>query len=305
MKGFFFVEVYINSLILQENMVNNQHLDQLQSNEQIVTSAEQLNMSSLNLSQLPSNIATSLGSSMIIHQNQQDLYDVTTSSNSNENRNVISELQPSVVNDRFNTNITSDLIEEMSGMNEDCSRMSDGRAHETGSMVHYSHSIKTAESEFSDTEDMLDGDVVDKVQNTVDNYIENNSNDVKDIINLNEGIHHTHSDGEPQHELNGIAPMTEESVCNKVWANLTDNAQYPDVDIPLDKSEDVDSSQQFSLDRNLEKHTNTVIERIPATSTTEEMTVIYEIDINDKDFYVMQDNGNPSEFMHVVLLSKW
>lgn len=237
---------------------------------------------------------------MIIHQNQQDLYDVTTSNNSNENRNIISEMQRSVVSDSFNTNITSDLIEEISNMNEDSSRLSDGRTHETNSMTHFSHNIKTTESEFSDTEDMLEGGVVDKVQNTVDNYIENNSNDVKDIINLNEGIHHTHSDSE-QHSLNEIATMSEDSVCNKVWANLTDNAQYSNVGIPLDKTQEVDPSQHFNLDRNLEKHANTVIERIPATSTTEEMTVIYEIDINDKDFNehfsVMENNDNPSKFI--------
>lgn len=276
-------------------------MNQLHAADQIVTSAEQMNLPSLNLSHLSSDISTSLGSSMIIHQTQQNLYNVATSNTSNENRNVITEIQPSVVGDSFNSTMTNELIGEMSSIHEDSSRMSDGHTHDTNSMVHFS---QNNENEFSDTEDMLEGGVVDKVQNTVDNYIENNSNDVKDIINLNEGIHHSHSNDE-QHSLNGINSMNEDSVCNKVWANLTDNAQYSNVDIPLDKPEDIDPSQGFSLDRSLQRHTNTVIERIPATSTTEEMTVIYEIDINDKDFNdhftVIEGNDNPSEFFFSVI----
>lgn len=272
-------------------------MNQLQNSQQMVSSAEQMDLSNLNLSQLSSALDSPLNSSIIIHQTQQDLYEVTTSSESNGNRTVITHIQPSVISESFNANITSDLIQEMKDINEE---NSDGNMHDSNSMVHFNAGMKSTESEFSDTEDMLEGGIVDKVQNTVDNYIEHNSNDVKNIINLNDSLHHVHSDSE-QH-MNAIETMTEDEVCNKVWANLTDNAQYATVNVSLNKTQETDSTHQFDLGHHsLQRHPNTVIERIPATSTTQEMTVIYEIDINDKDFneqYTVVDNNEDASKLY-------
>lgn len=116
------------------------------------------------------------------------------------------------------------------------------------------HHTKPEQShEFSDTEDMIESGVIEKVQRTVDNYIKNHSGDMKDT--------HTKNWFQPQHEANDLS--------NHIVYQMT----KPTDDCALDPNE-------FQMTR--QSNGNSVIERImPSTTTSDELTLIYKI--NGKD----------------------
>lgn len=138
--------------------------------------------------------------------------------------------------------------------------------------------IKSEQNEFSDTEDMLENGVLDKVQRVVDSYIENGTSDVKNLISMNENQHHSNLvdnwNAANSHTLasNGVYDMEKsESVNNFV---ITSNNQH---------KEPPQTSQSHI------KYNQPVIER------PEELTLIYEINVNDKDFPIMDDNSAESK----------
>lgn len=163
--------------------------------------------------------------------------------------------------------------------------------------------VKSEENEFSDTEDMLEGGVVDKVQNAVDNYIENNSNEVHDIITLSN----------PQNQIN-IAIDGEE----KDWyqtSSMSSNIVFETNEISQEKPDSNDllvnenSASQHSYHQSnghtLHDHQllNDSIEQLPNSSNGGEMTVIYEIsEINGKpmpgQFSVVDQNGHSKYFYY-------
>lgn len=156
-------------------------------------------------------------------------------------------------------------------------------------------SVKSEENEFSDTEDMLEGGVVDKVQDAVDNYIENNSNEVNDIITLTN----------PQNQIN-IAIDGEE----KDWyqtSSMSNNIVFQTNELSNDKVDGgllvSDSSlgsqhsyQQTQAQTQAQNHSiHGLIEPIANGNDTNDM-VIYEIsEINDKSLpegYAVVENGD-------------
>lgn len=131
--------------------------------------------------------------------------------------------------------------------------------------------IKSEQNEFSDTEDMLENGVLDKVQRVVDSYIENGTNDVKNLIDMNENQHHSCS-----------------------WT-ASNNSVYA-----VDKTEPVNNNNFVMSSSNHGKQTaqNTQIHSInnqAVIGRPEELTLIYEINMNDKDFQMMDDASTESK----------
>lgn len=163
--------------------------------------------------------------------------------------------------------------------------------------------VKSEENEFSDTEDMLEGGVVDKVQNAVDNYIENNSNEVDDIITLSN----------PQNQIN-IAIDGEE----KDWyqtSSMSSNIVFETNEMSEEKPEPSDllvnenSGSQHSYHQTnghmLHDHQllNDSMEQLPNSSNGGKMTVIYEINEIDGEtmpghFSVVDQNGHSRFFFY-------
>lgn len=143
------------------------------------------------------------------------------------------------------------------------------------------HTKVESNNQFSDTEDMLESGVIDKVQCTVDNYIKNSAADRKES---------DEKDWFEQHEANDLS--------NHIVYQMKSDVDGAECD--LDRNE-------YHMTRH--PNGNTVIERIPATATSEELTLIYEI--NGKDLNELIDesasdailrdqtgetNGNECEF---------
>ncbi|XP_031617304.1 asparagine-rich zinc finger protein AZF1 [Contarinia nasturtii] len=136
-------------------------------------------------------------------------------------------------------------------------------------------------NEFSDTEDMLENGVLDKVQRVVDSYIENGTSDVKNFIDLNEN--HQHS-------------LVENS-CN--WTTATDNAHSsPNNSLyGIEKSESVNNmnANSFVITSNNQNGKKTIQNHIISNSNQtvierhEELSLMYDINVNDKDFSIMDD----------------
>lgn len=174
--------------------------------------------------------------------------------------------------------------------------------------------VKCEENEFSDTEDMLEGGVVDKVQNAVDNYIENNSNEVHDIITL----------GNPQNQIN-IAIDGEE----KDWyqtSTMSNNIVFQTNELTEEKDDanagllanDNSIGSHHSYQHQHQQHGTNHEHRLLSGRVIEQgdgddMTVIYEIsEINEKpmpqEYTVVDQNGQgnrigfASSLLHVHLL---
>lgn len=126
------------------------------------------------------------------------------------------------------------------------------------------HHIKSEQNnQFSDTEDMLESGVIDKVQRTVDNYIKNRAAAVKDS---------DEKDWFQQHESADLS--------NHIAVYQMTKTNIGDEECGLDANE-------FHMNR--QPNGNTVIERIPATATSEALTLIYEI--NGKDLTELIDES--------------
>lgn len=138
--------------------------------------------------------------------------------------------------------------------------------------------IKAEQNEFSDTEDMLENGVLDKVQRVVDSYIENGTSDVKNLIDMNESQHHS-----------------------SLVDNWTTSNTHP---YTIDKNESVSNinATSFVITANNQSkeppHTtqNHIISNQSVIERPEELTLIYEINVNDKDFPNLDDTSTESEY---------
>lgn len=140
--------------------------------------------------------------------------------------------------------------------------------------------IKAEQNEFSDTEDMLENGVLDKVQRVVDSYIENGTSDVKNLIDMNESQHHSSLvDGSCNWTTSNSHSYTmekNESVSNMNANNFVITANNQNKEAPNATQNHIINNQS-------------VIER------PEELTLIYEINVNDKDFPIMDDTSTESK----------
>lgn len=149
--------------------------------------------------------------------------------------------------------------------------------------------IKSEQNEFSDTEDMLENGVLDKVQRVVDSYIENGTSDVKNLIDMNENQHHS---------------SLVDNSCG--WAannshNLSSNTVYT-----IGKSENMNANNFVITSNNQNKEAiqttqNHIINNPPVIERPEELTLIYEINVNDKDdFPIMDDTSTESKLLRRI-----
>lgn len=131
------------------------------------------------------------------------------------------------------------------------------------------HQIKSEQNhQFSDTEDMLESGVIDKVQRTVDNYIKNN---------VVAGKGSDEKDWFQQHEASDLS--------NHIVYQMT-KTDMDDEECGLDANE-------FQMDR--QQNDQLVDERDSATATTEELTLIYEI--NGKDLTELIDESTSNALL--------
>lgn len=202
---------------------------------------------------------------------------------------------------------------------------SDGRmsqSHDDDSVDDYNDkfdTVKSEENEFSDTEDMLEGGVVDKVQDAVDNYIENNSNEVNDLITLSNSQSQINIsiDGEEKDwyqtttMANNIVFQPDDLSNSKVDGAallINDNSLSSQHSMYQQQQDSVTvSQQQQQLQVEHEStsahamHEHQLIEQLPTAADGTPMTVIYEIsDLNDKSipegYTVVDENGQSKRY---------
>lgn len=129
--------------------------------------------------------------------------------------------------------------------------------------------IKSEQNEFSDAEDMLENGVLDKVQRVVDSYIENGTSEVKNLIDLSENQHHAGLVGNPWSPNNSHA-MPSNGHMNSNHFVITPNSQIKET----------------------QQSTET---QVISSQRPEELTLIYELNVNDKDFPIMDDTSSESK----------
>lgn len=131
------------------------------------------------------------------------------------------------------------------------------------------HHIKSEQNhQFSDTEDMLESGVIDKVQRTVDNYIKNNA-----------------AAGKEADEKNWFQQHEASDLSNHIVYQMTKN-NMDDEECDLDANE-------FHMDR--QPNGQLVDEHDSATATNEELTLIYEI--NGKDLTELIDESTSNAIL--------
>lgn len=184
--------------------------------------------------------------------------------------------------------------------------------------------VKSEENEFSDTEDMLEGGVVDKVQNAVDNYIENNSNEVNDLMTLSNAQNQINIaiDGEEKDWYqtstmpNNIVFQPNELADSKVDGAallINDNSlssqhsAYQQQQATSSSSQQQQSSHQSTPGHVIHEHQllgDRVIEQLPTVTDGSEMTVIYEIsEIDNKaipEGYTVVDQNGQSTYLVII-----
>lgn len=138
---------------------------------------------------------------------------------------------------------------------------------------HQNHVKSEQNNQFSDTEDMLESGVIDKVQRTVDNYIKNSTAAAKD------------SDGKDWFEQHVASDLSNHIVYHMSKSNTSDE------ECGLDAS-------AFHMNR--QPNGSTVIERMPASATSEELTLIYEI--NGKDLTELIDDTTSDAILRNQLI---
>lgn len=223
-------------------------------------------------------------STMSLEQNDQNLFQMSDDRKMNTNQCISSQSMaaPVIMSDNFvrlqnneqdfscisgigNEDVTDD--ESMNGYND------------TGM-----NGIKSEQNEFSDTEDMLENGVLDKVQRVVDSYIENGTSDVKNLIDMNENQHHS---------------SLVDNSCG--WpANNSHNLSNNDV-YTIGKNENMNTNNNFVITSNnqsketIQTTQNHIINNQSVIERPEELTLIYEINVNDKDFSIMDDTSTESK----------
>lgn len=225
-------------------------------------------------------------SSMILEQNNQGIYRINAERKMNEN-GCLPNQSLSVVDGVYDQNIQSSA--------QDFSCISGIGAEDTNdgcddSINEYADTglncIKNEQNEFSDPEDMLESGVLDKVQRVVDSYIiENASSDVKNLISLAESPHHTD---------------LVNNTCN--WSTPNQNALTNSMVYSIDKANTADNStdhaNNFTISTLDEQHQNQ-LDLNPNQSQSirsinerpEELTLIYELNMNEKNFHIIENNS--------------
>lgn len=220
------------------------------------------------------NANTTIASTLAMEQSDQNIYHLDNERKIAANQCIANQNAPVIMSDNFVRlqNNEQDFSCITGIGNEDVT--------EDESINGYNdNGIKSEQNEFSDTEDMLEngfGNVLDKVQRVVDSYIENGTSEVKNLIDMNENQHH--------------------------WAaNNAHNTVYA-----LDKNEPVNgmNSSGFVIASNNQNKEqiaqNHLIDNQSAIERPEELTLIYEINVNDKDFSMMDDTSTESEFKFMI-----
>lgn len=143
--------------------------------------------------------------------------------------------------------------------------------------------IKSEQNEFSDPEDMIENGVLDKVQRVVDSYLENGTSDVKNLIDMNENQHHS---------------SLVDNSCN--WTDnshaLSNNSVFN-----IEKNESVTANNFVITSNHQNKEpTQAALNHIISSQPVErpeELALIYEINVNDKDFSIMDDTSTESGYI--------
>lgn len=182
-------------------------------------------------------------------------------------------------NNEHDFNCMNGIAVETEDISDDDSMMINDDYSDTGLSA-----IKAEQNEFSDTEDMLENGVLDKVQRVVDSYIENGgTSDVKNLIEMNE-----------PHQ--NIASGLVESQWTTSEVATTTNIVYDSI--VVDKS-NCDSK----VIRNANGDSFACVESVSAQEKnhsgdagateveTADLTLMYELNVNDKDF----ENSTESE----------
>lgn len=168
--------------------------------------------------------------------------------------------------------------------------------------------IKSEQNEFSDTEDMLENGVLDKVQRVVDSYIENGTSDVKNLIDMNESQHHSSLVVDGTCNWNDSAASAATATADANTHSLANNNVYS-----IDKNGSVDNNinaNSFVITTTAASNPNKgashavvasvaqnhIINEGAVIARPEELTLIYEINVNDKDFPIIDDASSESEF---------
>lgn len=184
-----------------------------------------------------------------------------------------------IQNNEHDFNCMNGIAVETENISDDDSMMINDDYSDTGLSA-----IKAEQNEFSDTEDMLENGVLDKVQRVVDSYIENGgTSDVKNLIEMNEP-HQNIASGlvESQWTTAEVAPTTnivyesivvDKSNCNSKVIRNTNGDRYSCVD---------------SVSAQAKNHSG--VAGASEVETTE-LALMYELNVNDKDF----ENSTESE----------
>lgn len=196
-------------------------------------------------------LPTAMSTFSAIHQNSQNIYEMAIPS-SREHFSSAVEASMCAVNECRND-------EDSIGAYNDHS--------------HQNHIKSEQNHQFSDTEDMLESGVVDKVQRTVDNYIKNSTAAAKG------------SEKNDWFEQHVASDLSNHIVYHMSKSNTSDG------ECGLD-------ANAFHMNR--ESNGNTVNERIPATATSEELTLIYEI--NGKDLTELIDDSTSDTILRNQLI---
>lgn len=237
--------------------------------EKVVTTAPSINIkheTNRNIVRNGTNHAV-IESSLILETSNQNIYQLTNDERKLSNGSCI-QAAPSV---NQVVTINENYVRLQNGTEQDFNCIGGIGTEDItdeDSMNDYNDSglnaIKAEQNEFSDTEDMLENGVLDKVQRVVDSYIENGSNDVKNLIDMNVNGHHD-------------------------WT--TDNSHQNF----MDKNDNINANNFVITPNNQSKETITPtqnhINNQSVIERPDELTLIYEINVNDKDFSIMDETS--------------
>lgn len=133
--------------------------------------------------------------------------------------------------------------------------------------------VKVEQNEFSDPEDMLESGVLDNAQRVVDSYIENGTSEVKNLIDMNESQGHI-GDNDAWSSPNGD-PLT-----SGIVYDMHKHADDGEAALPLTTFPIVE--QKSTIASNSSQS---------VTGRSGDLSLIYEINVNEKDFDMIADSS--------------
>lgn len=225
------------------------------------------------------------GTALALEQNDQNIFQMNDERKLNSNQCISSQSMaaPVIMSDNFTRLQNNEQdFSCISGIgNEDVTDDETMNGYNDSAM----NGIKSEQNEFSDTEDMLENGVLDKVQRVVDSYIENGTSDVKNLIDMNENQHHS---------------SLVDSSCGWPAANSTNDLSNNTV-YTIGKTETMNEANNFVITSDdqgketIQTTSNHIINNQSVIERPEELTLIYEINVNDKDFPIMDDTSTESK----------